>query len=158
MKNYEMLYIISSQFTENELPAIRKKVETIVQKYGGIIGLNELLGKKKLAYAIKKAIHGYYIVIEFGLADAANLKSINTELTLDKEILRTQIIIKPKLPSKAAKKRDLKAKVASIDNLRPSDALTDKPKLKIRDTSKEGRIMKNLDEKLEEILKNDNII
>ena len=52
MKNYELLYIVSNQYTEDELKTIKDKVNTLLQKYGGVLGFTEFLGKKKLAYPI----------------------------------------------------------------------------------------------------------
>jgi len=67
MKNYELLYIVSNQYTEDELKTIKDKVNTLLQKYGGVLGFTEFLGKKKLAYPIDKVNHGYYVVAEFEL-------------------------------------------------------------------------------------------
>ena len=47
IKNYELFYLVSNQYTEDELKTIKEKVNSILKKYGGQLGYRESLGKKK---------------------------------------------------------------------------------------------------------------
>jgi len=144
MQNYEVLYIVSSQFTEAELPKIRTKVDEILIKYGAVIGYQESMGKRKLAYPIDKQAHGYYIITEFELEDGSKIEKINTDLKLDKDIVRAQIIAKPKITKEEIEHRHRAERVAEEGGERKAPTATDGKK-------------KNLDEKLDEILQNSDV-
>jgi len=93
MNHYELLYIVSANYTEDELSPIKDKVKETVKKNGGEISTEENLGKKKLAYPIKKIRNGYYLLVEFNL-DPAGLKKLNTDLRMASEVLRHMIVVK----------------------------------------------------------------
>lgn len=152
MKNYELLYIISGQFTEDEVTGIRQEMDGLIKKYGGQIGYQEFLGKKKLAYPIAKNFHGYYIVSEFETEKAEDIKSLSTDLKLDKRILRAQIITKPKITQAEIAKKQERKEQAQV----PAESRNEAPAPRKKDSQKVS--MEKLDEKLDEILKDDNII
>jgi len=162
MKNYEMLYIVSNQFTEHELEDIRKHVNGLIEKFGGVVGYQDLIGKKKLSYPINKAIHGYYVVTEFELEDGSKIDALTNELKLDKQVLRAQIISKPKITEaeikryKARLQKEAEAESAPEGQDRKprrSIATKESPSKPKVDPAK----MKKLDDKLDEILKDDNV-
>jgi len=153
MKNYELLYIVSNQYTEDELKTIKEKVNSLLQKYGAVLGFSEFLGKKKLSYPINKINHGYYVVAEFELEDPTVVKSIGNDLKLDKEVLRAQIISKPKItPEEIARQKRQRAR--ATEEAKPK---TEEKKVVKQKESKKID-MKNLDDKLDEILRDDVII
>jgi len=153
MQNYELLYIVSSQFTDDELKPIREEVVKIVEKHGGQIGKDEFLGKKKLAYPINKVIHGYYAMMEFELEDPSTLKEINAELKLYKKVLRAQIIIKAKGAEEKNKRKRRETDRPTAEEIKEVTA----PEVPAPSRPKPERT-KDLDEKLEEILKDDDIV
>lgn len=153
MKNYELLYIVSNQYTEDELKLVKDKINALLQKYSGNLGFSEFLGKKKLAYPINKINHGYYVVVEFELEDPTVVKSINNDLKLDKEILRAQIISKPKItPAEIERQKRQRARAAEESKPKTEEKKVVKPK------EFKKKEMKNLDDKLDEILRDDAII
>ncbi len=152
MKNYELLYIISGQFTEDEVVKIREDIDALIAKYGGQIGYREFLGKKKLAYPIDKNFHGYYVVTEFETEETAKIKELATDLKLDKRILRAQAITKPKITAEEiVKKQERKERLQN-----QTEEKIEEPVTRRKETQKVS--MEKLDEKLDEILKDDNII
>ena len=153
MKNYELLYIVSNQYTEDELKTIKEKVNNLLQKYGGTLGFSEFLGKKKLSYPINKVNHGYYMVVEFELEDPTVVKAITNDLNLDKEVLRAQIITKPKI-TEAEIERQKRQRARAAEEAKPKTE--EKKVVKPKETKKVE--MKNLDDKLDEILSDDAII
>lgn len=150
MKNYELLYIISNQYTEDEFGTIKDKVHSLLEKQGATLGFQEFLGKKKLSYPIDKVNHGYYSVVEFELEDGNAIATMTNDLKLDREILRAQIIAKPKITEKeiALQKRQ-RAKAAQEAVSTP----VEKPAAKKEVRKKVD--MKKLDEKLDELLGDD---
>lgn len=168
MKNYELLYIISNQYTEDEAKAIKEKIDGVIKSHGGVIGYEEMMGKRKLAYPINKVAHGYYILTEFELEDGRKLIEISNFLRLDKEILRAQAIAKAKITPEEIEKQ--KKQIAEMKELgegeerfeRPARGeRTERPEKKreekpAAETKPEKKVeTKPLDEKLDEILSGD---
>ncbi len=159
MNNYELLYLVSNQFTDNEAGKIKEKVDELVKKNGGAIGHQDFLGKRKLAYPIQKAAHGYYFASEFELEDVAGLKALNNNLKLDKEVLRYQIIAKPKItPEEIARQERQKRREKMEGQTQPERARPEKPGVKktARPKAESKKVsIENLDEKLDELLKDE---
>ena len=157
MQNYELLYIVANNYTDDEAKKIKEKVDAELTAQGAILGLEELMGKKKLAYPINQSAHGYYFLREFELEDGTKLQSINNYLRLDKEVLRAQIIIKHKLSAEKlekARKRELSRSKALKEASDKHDA---KPAAAVKSDDKKTKTM-NLDDKLAEILKTDDLM
>lgn len=151
MTNYELLYIISGQFTDNEAKNIQREIDDLLKNNGGRLGHQEFWGKKKLAYLIKKSSTGYYLVTEFELEDSAGIKLIDNRLKLDNRILRAQITSRPKgLTEELARAAKSRAEAKAQKAI--GEKTSQKP------TREKKVSMKELDEKLDEILKNDNIL
>ena len=93
--HYELLYIVSNKYTEQETAPIAEKIKTLIKESEGEITYTEDWGKKKLAYPINHFNHGYYFLIEFDLA-GAKLNWVDTEIKHMSEVLRHQIVSKKK--------------------------------------------------------------
>ena len=74
MNKYESVVIISSKLEEEAIKALIAKISDLINSDGKVISVEEV-GKKKLAYEMKKNKEGYYVTFKF----EANPKSI-TEL------------------------------------------------------------------------------
>jgi small subunit ribosomal protein S6 len=109
LTHYELLYIVSNQFSEDELTPIKDKVEGIITEHEGTITFKEDLGKKRLAYKIKQFRHGYYELVEFD-APSASLPAINDLLRLMSDLIRHQIL---KTVAKTAEQKQAEAKIIS---------------------------------------------
>jgi small subunit ribosomal protein S6 len=157
MKNYELLYIVPNQYTDDEADKIKEKVDSMLKSHGAELGLQENMGKKKLAYPIDHVAHGYYFLTEFKLEDGTKIQEINNFLRLDKEILRAQVIDKkPLSPAEIEKLKKREAYAAKNRNERADKQTSEAKPVKSTDTKKVD--MKDLDEKLEEILKTDDLV
>lgn len=64
MNKYESVVIINPNVEETALKALIEKFQTLINTDGKVEQVNEL-GKKKLAYEIKKNKEGYYVVYDF---------------------------------------------------------------------------------------------
>lgn len=89
--HYELLYIISNKFTEDEAKAIAAKIEAVVVSNDGVVTYREDWGKKKLAYPIDHFAFGYYIYIEFDV-EGIKLAKIERSVRLMHEVIRHQIV------------------------------------------------------------------
>jgi len=168
MKNYELLYIVSNQYTESEANGIKNKVNELITKKGGVIGYEETLGKRKLAYPINHVSAGYYFLQEFEMENGEMLKEISNELRLDKEILRAQVITKKKISAEEIERNKKMATeeaqaeaLEEVENSQPQPALSETKETDETTetkTEKPKKEMKKLDDKLEEILTSEDLI
>ena len=62
--NYEVMYIIDPNKTEEETAAIVEKFKALIEKHGTITEMEEM-GKRKLAYLINDKPEGYYVLVKF---------------------------------------------------------------------------------------------
>ena len=64
MNKYESVVIINPSVEEDKVKELSKKFTDIINSDGKVEKVEEL-GKKKLAYEVKKNKEGYYVVINF---------------------------------------------------------------------------------------------
>lgn len=141
---YELLYIISNEFSEDEVKPIAEKVNNLIKDNQGEIIRAEEWGKKRLAYHIKKFQYGYYNLVEFNLP-GSSLAKVERSIRLANDILRHQIVRKD--PRKAVKPRV----VRETEVVKPVKKEEKTEKEKITD-------LKDLDEKLDRILETSDLI
>jgi small subunit ribosomal protein S6 len=66
MRNYEIMFIVNPNATEDEVDKINAQVENIVTSGGGQIQKIEKMGKRRLAYDIDKFREGFYVLFAIG--------------------------------------------------------------------------------------------
>jgi len=62
MRNYEIMFIVNPNATEEEIDKINAQLEHIITSGGGTIGKIEKMGKRRLAYEVDKQREGYYVL------------------------------------------------------------------------------------------------
>jgi small subunit ribosomal protein S6 len=132
--HYELLYIISNKFTEDEAKTIAEKIEALVTSNAGTVTYREDWGKKKLAYPIQHFAFGYYLYVEFDIEPLVVTK-IERSIRLMHEVIRHQILTRP------VRTIDLKEK--------PKVIFADEPKK--GEPTKESETVKNISEKVAKI-------
>lgn len=156
MSLYELLYIVPAKYAEDELGPVQNQIKKILEKYGAKITKSENLGKKKLAYPIKKFYQGYYLLNEFE-AEGKNINELNNTLRLTDEIIR-HIIVKdpphmeikqPMAPVAVGKKK--------IEVPRVAEETAETAQIK-KEEEKDKIKLEDLDKKLDEILDTDNLL
>ena len=93
MKNYELMYIIPSQSSDEEKEALIAQVNGMIEKDNGKIESVERIGNKKLAYEIQKKREGYYVLVNF-TADASVPNTLSSLLSITNNILRYVVVAK----------------------------------------------------------------
>ncbi len=112
MEHYELLYIISANYTSDELEPMNQKIRQVINEQGGTITHEQLLRKQKLAYPIKQVVSGYFMVTEFD-AERETIKKMDNELALDTNIVRHMMIMKAKkTPEQIKREQMIYAKLA----------------------------------------------
>ena len=93
MKNYELMYIIPSQSSDEEKEALIAQVNSMIEKDNGKIESVERIGNKKLAYEIQKKREGYYVLVNF-TANASVPNKLGALLSITNNILRYVVVAK----------------------------------------------------------------
>src|SRR3989339_998914 len=95
MKQYELLWIIPTQYADTEIENIMATLKAVVEKEGAAVKRQENLGRIKLAYPIKGVRHGSYVLFQFE-AETEVMTEIDRRIRLAEEVLRHQITVMPK--------------------------------------------------------------
>ncbi len=92
MNEYELMYIVPTSFTEEELGTVEAHVAEVIAKHGGSLIRTNRLGKLRFAYPIRHERFGHYVLARFS-AERAAMAQIEAGLRLNqKEILRHLIL------------------------------------------------------------------
>ena len=87
MRQYETLFIVNPDSSEEELKAVATKIKGVVSGMNGIVTSYDEQGKKKLAYSVKKQNKGYYVLMDYvGSADIVS--EIERNMRLDDRVLK----------------------------------------------------------------------
>ncbi len=156
ISHYEMLYIVSNQFSEEEVKPVNEKVHALIKNNGGTVTYNEDWGKKKMCYPIKNFGYGYYFLVEFDI-DGAKIKNVDKILRMSSDILRHQITSKVKRTAEEIKLEKEKVEKKMVEKKIAEDKAEEK---KEEEAKKEAKKMdlKDLDEKLDKILDTDDLL
>jgi small subunit ribosomal protein S6 len=65
VREYETLYIIAPEIEEADQQGVMEALAAVVTKNGGEIVKNDVWGKRKLAYTIKKRTEGIYVLLRY---------------------------------------------------------------------------------------------
>ena len=93
MREYEAMFIFHPELTEEKLDEDVKAVEKIIKDNAKGRLNTEILGKKTLAYPIRKLNEGYYVNYDFDALPAA-IDKIKTALKHSDNILRFIVFAK----------------------------------------------------------------
>jgi small subunit ribosomal protein S6 len=158
--HYELLFIMSNKFTEDETKPIIEEVRKIIETHGGKVTFDEFWGKKELAYSIEHFNHGYYSLFEFDAA-GEKMTRIDKDLRMHRKVLRHQIVTKLfRTPEQIAQEKiDSKEKADKLKN--DANSKDEKEKEVVKETKKKevAKVnLKELDEKLDKILETDDLL
>ncbi|MBI4279429.1 MAG: 30S ribosomal protein S6 [Armatimonadetes bacterium] len=101
MPSYELAYILRPDLDPETLESLVMRVNQRITEQGGHIEVQDIWGKRRLAYTIKKYREGHYVVTRFGL-DGRRLPEVKRSLQLIEEILRLLVVVAEGPPPKPA--------------------------------------------------------
>lgn len=154
--HYELLYIVSNKFTEEESKQIAEKVSKIIADNGGTITLQDDWGKRRLAYPIDNFYHGYYGLFEFDLT-GEKLAQVDRLLRMSPDVLRHQIVTKRvKTAEEIAQEKKIAEKIAA--KAPAKEKKEEKEKSKAKEEDKDKINLTDLDDKLDKILDTDSLL
>lgn len=61
---YEVMYIITPETADDEVTKINENLQGVIESQGGSIVKLENMGRRKLAYEIKRKTEGHYVLFE----------------------------------------------------------------------------------------------
>ena len=153
------MYLLGSQVADTEVPAVTAQILKFVSDFGGSEVKETQLGKKKLAYPIKKTRNGHYVVVDF-VMDSRKVNDLDAKIrtqentiirhmlvNLDEHLKRTE---KDKVAQAKLSKRQLEGQAAGISTeapVRKEKAAAPQPLVEIN--------QEDLDKKIEAALSED---
>jgi small subunit ribosomal protein S6 len=90
-RQYELIYIVSPEATEQEITDLHAQVEANVTRYAGELVKTENWGRRKLAYEIGPHREGVY-VLELINGSGELMKEIERRLRVSDRILRYLVV------------------------------------------------------------------
>jgi len=90
-RQYELVYIITPEATEQEIANLHTQIEQIVQRFSGTIEKSENWGRRKLAYEIGHHREGTYVV-ETIRGTGELMKEIDRRLRVLDSIIRHLVV------------------------------------------------------------------
>ena len=90
-RQYELVYIVSPDASEQAIADLHTQVEQIVQRFHGTLDKTENWGRRKLAYEIGRAREGTYVV-ETISGSGELMKEIDRRLRVTDTIIRHLIV------------------------------------------------------------------
>lgn len=99
------MYILSSNVPDNEEPALTDEIVNHIVSLGGEILNVEKLGKRKLAYPVKRTRNGFYVLINFKI-DSAKTNDVDHKVRVTAGIIRHLLLNKEESLIRQAKDRE----------------------------------------------------
>src|SRR5258708_19227 len=141
MPKYELMYILSSAVSDNDVPPISDEVNKFITDNGGALLTQEMLGKKKLAYPIKKTRNGFYVVQTFNL-EGAKLQPLDDKLRAIESIIRYLFVNVEDQERRAVKDAKIQEEMRASRKPKVEAAA---PEVKLTETELEQKIEKALE-------------
>ena len=91
MTSYELVFIVSPEVADEEVPNTVGKVSEFINKAGGSITEVNQWGRKKFTYPIRRFTEGNYVLAKFELTPIS-IKELEANLRLSDEVLRHLLI------------------------------------------------------------------
>ena len=90
-RQYELVYIITPEATDEQIADLHTQIEQIVQRFGGTFDKTENWGRRKLAYEIGHHREGTYVV-ETVTGSGEMVKEIDRRLRVIDEVIRHLLV------------------------------------------------------------------
>ena len=144
MPKYELMYILSSAVSDNDVPTVSSEVDKFITDQGGKLLTQQMLGKKKLAYPIKKTRNGFYVLETFDL-EGSKLQSLDNKLRSMEPIIRYLVINVEDMEKRAVKDKQVQDKMKASRKIPVPKAEPAGPEIKLTETELEQKIAQALE-------------
>jgi small subunit ribosomal protein S6 len=90
-RQYELVYIVTPEASEQDMADLQTQIEQIVQRYNGTFDKTESWGRKRMAYDIGRHREGNYVV-ETITGSGELMKEIDRRLRVIDSVIRHMIV------------------------------------------------------------------
>ena len=108
---YETTFIVNASLDDTQIEPVIGQVQQLLTNNGGEIEAIQRLGRKRMAYSVRKKNNGFYVNIQFK-ANGALIAQLERHYALEENILRYLTI-----------QLDKKALQAALNAIRPLDQI-----------------------------------
>lgn len=91
MTKYEIMFIVKATLEEDKIKGVSEELQKLINKKPSKVIEFKEMGRKKLAYPIKKEVSGYYYVMTVE-ADNDTIKEFDRKVSINENVLRHLII------------------------------------------------------------------
>ena len=91
MRHYEAIFIAHPNLEDEGLTALVNEAKAMIDKRGGELIYEEIMGKKRLAYPVEKQKYGTYVLLQFTSEGSGNAR-LNQDFDLNGNILAHMIV------------------------------------------------------------------
>jgi small subunit ribosomal protein S6 len=91
LRTYELLFIVQPEVDEDGLRAVTEGVQQVITDNGGEIVRVDLMGRRRLAYPIRKRDAGFYVLVHAKMERPAILE-VERHVKLSEDILRHLLV------------------------------------------------------------------
>jgi small subunit ribosomal protein S6 len=89
MRIYEILFIIRPDVPEEELDGVVEPLRNVITTAGGTVDKVDKWGKRRLAYRVQRYREGYYVLLHFSTARAAEtVKEVERRLRVSDTVVK----------------------------------------------------------------------
>ena len=89
---YELMYIINPVLSEEQTKDIVQRVTAYLSDNGADVVKVSETGSQRLAYPIEKKRNGYYVIVNFRLANPVALPKLERSLRINDDVMRHLVL------------------------------------------------------------------
>lgn len=105
MRRYESVIIINAQLEDKEIKDTISKYKDLMQSFSNKEPEVDDIGKRKLAYEVKKQDTGYYVVFKFA-AQPENISELERQYRIDDNVLKFMTVKQDELEYDESEEED----------------------------------------------------
>ena len=119
MNSYEQVLIFSPEMTDEQVQQVLSKARSLIEEPHGEFIAQDIWGRRRLAYPIKRNREGLYAVLQFSV-DPSNINELETLHRLNSKIIRhiTVKVDKSFFQKKPVSEQQLKEEVKPDEQLK----------------------------------------
>jgi small subunit ribosomal protein S6 len=156
MQHYELFFVGSIKLSEGEQEVLLEKISKQAMSLGITVTLTKEVGKRRLAYPIKKESQGYYFLLEFD-GEQSQIKKVLRFLILRKRVKTAEEIVQEtRLREKIEGKKREAERAELVNEQERIKEETKKEEVKKPESVKKISL-EDLDKKLDDILKEEDV-
>ena len=112
MRIYETIFILKPDLPDDEADRIVAQMEAIITSSGGTLRKTDRMGRRRLAYLIRRYREGQYVLLE-SECEAAAVQEVERRLKVTEPVLKYQTVRVDEALKRAAKLQQARSKNAA---------------------------------------------